>query len=284
MPHFKVLFSVFILAGGCLAQSRVTSARLRLVPPSYNGPCPGHVKLIAEITTDGPGTVWYQFLAGAVSSSPEGRLKFAGAGTQTVAIDGSFRSAPRVPHASLIAAMEDASGQHGPQTVGSGPVDYNIACGAPGQPAAPVGHLPEGTTVNAESNGGKPVPLKPAEELALLFVQDLMMMQRDACNSSLKRPCPIEEMLKGVKNWAGDVVSFKRDPRKETDYRYSVRIAGEAYEIEATPLKPGLGGFLYVRGGRYGIGDLFYNANGPATTSHQKVDSYGFSGDDFLTH
>jgi hypothetical protein len=52
---------------------KVTAVRLRLVPESYAGPCPGKVQLVGDITTDGPGTVWYHFLAGAVSHSPEGR-------------------------------------------------------------------------------------------------------------------------------------------------------------------------------------------------------------------
>jgi hypothetical protein len=86
------------------------------------------VQLVAEITTDGPGTVWYKFLAGAVSRSPEGTLSFDAAGTQTVTIDGSFRMTPRVPTASVIAIMEDEAGNHGPRNVSSGPVNYNITC------------------------------------------------------------------------------------------------------------------------------------------------------------
>ncbi len=110
------------------AAGKVTAVRLRLEPERYSGPCPGKVRLVGEITADGPGTAWYQFLAGAVSSSPEGTVKFEAAGTQTVAIDGSFRSAPRVPHASMIAIMMEAGGTRGYQNVSSGPVNYNITC------------------------------------------------------------------------------------------------------------------------------------------------------------
>jgi hypothetical protein len=91
--------------------------------------------LVAEITTNGPGTVWYRFLAGAVSNSPEGTVRFDGAGTQTVTTDGTIRLTPRVTAASFIAIMEDAQGQHGPLNVSSGLVNYNITC--TGQ-AAPV--------------------------------------------------------------------------------------------------------------------------------------------------
>ena len=110
------------------ASSRVTQVRLHLVPDHYAGPCPGHVQLVADITTNGPGTVWYRFLAGAVSRSPEGPVSFDAAGTQTVTIDGAFRMTPRVPTASVIAIMEDEAGKHGPLTVSSGHVNYNITC------------------------------------------------------------------------------------------------------------------------------------------------------------
>ena len=117
------------------ATSRVTDVRLHLVPDHYAGPCPSQVQLVAEITTSGPGTVWYRFLAGAVSHSPEGTVSFNGAGTQTVTADGTIRTTPRVPAASFIAIMEDEQGNHGPLNVSSDPVNYNITC--TGQ-AAPV--------------------------------------------------------------------------------------------------------------------------------------------------
>lgn len=110
--------------------SRVTTVRLRMEPDHYTGPCPGHIKLVAEITTDGPGTVWYSFLAGAVSSSPEGTLTFDAAGTKTVSIDGRFNATPAVPEAAVLAIMEDEAGTHGPLTISSDPVNYNIRCTA----------------------------------------------------------------------------------------------------------------------------------------------------------
>lgn len=107
---------------------KVTQMRMRLVPDSYAGKCPGHVQLVGEITTDGPGTVWYRFLAGAVSHSPEGTLTFDAAGTKTITVDGAFNMAPQVPNASLLASIEDAQGNHGPRNVSSGPVLYRITC------------------------------------------------------------------------------------------------------------------------------------------------------------
>jgi len=110
------------------ATSRVVDARLHLVPDHYQGPCPHQMKLVAEITTNGPGIVWYRLLAGSVSRSPEGSVSFSAAGTQTVTTDGTITATPRVPAASFIAIMEDAQGQHGPLNVSSGRVNYNITC------------------------------------------------------------------------------------------------------------------------------------------------------------
>ena len=109
-------------------RGKVTQVRMRIAPESYAGKCPGHVHLVGEITTDGPGTVWYHFLAGAVSHSPEGTLTFDAAGTKTITVDGTFNMAPQVPNASMLASMQDAQGNHGPQNVSSGPVLYHIAC------------------------------------------------------------------------------------------------------------------------------------------------------------
>jgi hypothetical protein len=109
------------------APGQVTAVRLRLEPDHYAGPCPGKVTMVGEISTDGPGTVWYQFMAGAVSNSPEGRLKFGEAGTRTVTVQGAFQAAPAVPEAGMLAAMEDAAGQRG-ETVSADAVAYNITC------------------------------------------------------------------------------------------------------------------------------------------------------------
>lgn len=113
-----------------VARGKVTAVRLRLSPERYSGACPSPVQLLADITTDGPGTVWYQFLAGAVRKKGpgEGRVKFSSAGMQTVKLDAEYVRTPGVPELSMIAAMEDENGKHGPQTVSSGPAYYNATC------------------------------------------------------------------------------------------------------------------------------------------------------------
>ena len=108
----------------------VTAVHLRVVPESYVGTCPSPVVLTADITTNGPGVVWYRFLAGAVyrNGPAEGTVRFTAAGTKAVVLEGTIRVTPAVGQTSLIAAMEDEQGNHGPQTVTSGPVNYNRTC------------------------------------------------------------------------------------------------------------------------------------------------------------
>ncbi len=120
---------------GIGASAKVTAVRLRLVPESYTGPCPARVQLVGDITTDGPGTVWYEFLAGAVRKKGEalGRLTFNAAGTQSVTLEAEYVSTPRVP-TSLIAVMADEDGKRGPQNLSSGPVRYNATCGGQASP------------------------------------------------------------------------------------------------------------------------------------------------------
>jgi len=288
------------------ATARVTAVRLHLVPDSYTGPCPGQVQLVGEITTNGPGTVWYQFLAGAVSNSPEGTAIFRAAGTQTVTVEGTFRTTPRVPTTSLIAIMEDQNGNHGPRNLSSGPIAYNITCtGQPNAPGAAVSHaqtqvtrdlakqeptsasgLPEGTTVEAKYVDGTPISFKPQEQVAFLFVQTIKSLESDPCMSVLKRLCSMNELVQGVKNKTGRVVGFKRNPMQEADYEYRLTFFGQPhetasrYQLEVISKRPGTGGFLFISD-RIGFRDLYFNPNGPATTNDKKLGSYGSIGDDF---
>ena len=73
-------------------KSNVLGVKLRLEPSAYTGQCPEPIKLIADITTDGPGKVWYSFLAGAVAKNgpSEGTVEFTAAGTKTVLLEGTI--------------------------------------------------------------------------------------------------------------------------------------------------------------------------------------------------
>ena len=111
-------------------KSKVLGVRLRLDPPSYTGHCPAPIKLIADITTDGPGKVWYSFLAGAVAKNgpSEGTVEFTAGGTKSVVLEGTVPRTPMVPATRVLTAMEDESGNHGPQTVRSEDINYNRTC------------------------------------------------------------------------------------------------------------------------------------------------------------
>ena len=279
------------------APGKVTSVRLRFVPDVYAGPCPGKIQLVGEITTDGPGTVWYHFLAGAVSHSPEGTVTFSGAGTKTVTVDGAFNSAPRVPNASLLAAMQDENGRHGPRNVSSGPVPYQLSCGGAAPPApamrpplptgTPVAALPEGTKVEASYADGTAIPLKVPEQVAFLFVHNIRSLEKDPCMAVFQRLCSLDEMLQGVKNRRGSIVALKRDPRREADYSYRLSFSGEPYQtaaryqVEAIPQRPGLGGFFYVSD-RRGFSDFYFNPAGAATSKDKKLGAYGTEGVGFI--
>jgi hypothetical protein len=264
-----------LTAAALCAASQVTEVRLRMIPGAYSGPCPGQVRLVGQIVTDGPGTVWYQFLAGAVSNSPEGRIAFSEAGMKTVSIEGNFHQAPSVPEAALIAIMQDEAGNHGPQNVSSGPVPYNITCGAPAGIA-----LPEGTVAEAEYLDGPKIPLKPQEQVALVFLQDMKTMEDDGCMRPLTRFCPLEELIRGVQEKDGQLLSFKRNPLDDLSYRYAVTIQEDGLQIEAVPRRAGLGGFL-MKGRRWGAATVYYNPAG-AAAGGKELGSYGFSGDDFI--
>ena len=54
-------------------------------------------------------------------------MKFAAAGTQRVNLDAEYVMTPRVPQLSILAAMEDENGTHGPQNVSS-QANYNATC------------------------------------------------------------------------------------------------------------------------------------------------------------
>ena len=108
----------------------MTAVRLRIVPERYTGSCPKAVKLIGEITTDGPGTVWYEFLAGALRKRGprDGSLRFTRGGTQQVTLEAEYVATPSVPECILLAAETKEDGSHGPETVSSGPVRFNATC------------------------------------------------------------------------------------------------------------------------------------------------------------
>ena len=131
--------SVFAVPAACAAvqiesqtsqkpSTNVTALTLEKIP-SYTGPCPAHIKMVGTITTDGPGTVFYQF--GAGKFDPGETIAFSAAGTKTVTHVMTFQ--PKYGNqmgggAILEAIGADASGNHGIPTQGSNNADFNITC------------------------------------------------------------------------------------------------------------------------------------------------------------
>jgi hypothetical protein len=106
---------------------KVTAATLQPIP-NYKGACPANIKMTGTITTDGPGTVWYQFGAGKMDPGEE--LKFTAAGTKTVSHTITFM--PKYGNmgggALLEAVMEDDQGNHAAMGTGSNNSDFSIDC------------------------------------------------------------------------------------------------------------------------------------------------------------
>ena len=129
--------SAFALPAGCESvqaeasikpSTNVTALTLQKIG-NYQGPCPAHITMVGTITTDGPGTVFYQF--GAGSFDPGETIAFSTAGTKTVTHVMTFQ--PKYGNdmgggAILEAIGADASGKHGIPTQGSNNADFSITC------------------------------------------------------------------------------------------------------------------------------------------------------------
>ncbi len=129
--------SAFAVPAGCgpvqlqtslKPSTNVTALTLQKIP-SYNGPCPAHIKMVGTITADGPGTVFYQF--GAGKFDPGETLTFSAAGTKTVTHVMAFQPTygNQMGGGAILEAIgADASGNHGIPTQGSNNADFNITC------------------------------------------------------------------------------------------------------------------------------------------------------------
>jgi len=129
--------SAFALPEGCESVQAETPAKpgvnvtaLTLQPiPDYKGPCPAHLTMTGTITTDGPGTVFYQF--GAGKFDPGETISFSAAGARTVSHVMTLQ--PEYGNdmgggAILEAIGTDAAGRHGVLTQGSNNSSFKITC------------------------------------------------------------------------------------------------------------------------------------------------------------
>jgi hypothetical protein len=63
---------------------RATDATVTATPENYVGACPQHIQARAQITTDGPAAVKYEWESDGGYTQPERLIVFDGAGTQEV--------------------------------------------------------------------------------------------------------------------------------------------------------------------------------------------------------
>jgi len=157
------------------------------------------------------------------------------------------------------------------------------------EPAAAGGAkigVPKGTKVELDEGA---VQLKPEEQVAFLFAHDLKTIEAEVCHRNLQRLCPLEEALKGGKDWSGETLGFAQSPLADGSYEYLITFpdgpvaTAKIFHIAAKPRRAGLGGFLFVsRSGSYGAPKLFFNPAGAASPGDREISGYGFQGDSFL--
>jgi hypothetical protein len=163
--------------------------------------------------------------------------------------------------------------------------------GKPGGPAAssaaPSGSqgsapFPTSAKVTLEGPNG-PLPLKPEEKTAFLFVSAVQQIESD-CQFRLKRTCSMDEVLNGAAGPNGQRTShLKYDLRTDPNYTYTVGALDTAWELHATPKKLGLMGFFaWARG--LAVPTIVYNPNGGATTVDRQFTSTSVEGEGFDTH
>jgi hypothetical protein len=154
------------------------------------------------------------------------------------------------------------------------------------QAAAPGITVPGGTKINTlkyNDTSGTVVELKPAEQVALLFVYGMEGLESDCVDTFFGgpgRPCSLDELLKGVRG-KSRTIGLNTDPAQDLNYRYKLEIIGQDCVITALPQREGLGGFAYV-GSPYRLhGNFYYNPTGADMTQAKVLGELGYSGKGF---
>ncbi len=151
--------------------------------------------------------------------------------------------------------------------------------------AAPLITVPPGTKVSTlkySDTAGTVVNLKPAEQVAFLFVYGIENLERtcgDTFFGGPGRPCSLGELVSGVKTKSGQVIGLSRNPAEDTNYRYTLTIIGKDCAITAIPRRAGLGAFAWVSGS--GNGDFYYNPQGADLVNAKELGDVGYEGKGF---
>lgn len=147
---------------------------------------------------------------------------------------------------------------------------------------APV-TVPQGTQITLKYGDDDTVAaLKPAEQVAFLFVYGIWGLQGDCYDkdNGIGRLCTLPELVKGVTK-DGRTIGLKVDPAADANYTYDVTIVGGDCMIRAIPRTPGLGSFGMAGTPRRFSGNLYYNPKGADLSQAQKATEYGYNGDGF---
>ena len=145
--------------------------------------------------------------------------------------------------------------------------------------------VPAGTTVSplkyAEDQPA--LELKPAEQVAFLYVYGLWFMEQDCLDkdSGLGRLCTLRELITGVKTPSGQVIGLSVNPVKDTNYNYEIMIIGDSCVIRAIPRVKGLCGFATLGSPRLSVGSFYYSPDGADMTRAVKLIEMGFGGNGF---
>jgi Concanavalin A-like lectin/glucanases superfamily len=153
-------------------------------------------------------------------------------------------------------------------------------------PAAPAaapsgaGQFPSTAKVEVGDDKG-PVPLKPEERIAFLFLNSIQLIESD-CQNRAKHACTLDELVSGPASADGSrLAHLKFDPRTDPNYTYALGASGLAWEAHATPKKPGLIGF-YIWSRQFPVASMYYNPAGAAAIIDKELGNRSVEGDGFV--
>ena len=146
--------------------------------------------------------------------------------------------------------------------------------------------LPSGTKVaTLKDSGGKVVNLKPAEQVAFVFVYGMKDLE-STCGSTFfggpGRPCTMSELVNGLKTKNGQTIGLSKNPANDKNYQYTLTIIGKHCIVTAIPKVAGLGAFAWI-GSAGGMGGdaLYYTPGGADLSNATTFSEMGYEGDGF---
>ncbi len=159
-----------------------------------------------------------------------------------------------------------------------------LAPRAQAQTALPV-PVPAGTTVYPPkyAEDQPALELKPAEQVAFLYVYGLWFMEQDCLDkdSGVGRLCTLRELITGVTTPDGRAIGLSVNPVKDTNYNYEIMIIGDSCLIRAVPRTKGLVGFAVLGSPRRSSGGFYYSPDGADMTRAVQLIEMGFEGSGF---